>query len=93
MLAQAGVSAIDVAGAGGTSWSQVEMYRAENDTQRQLAASFADWGIPTAEAIQNVVQGRSRFDHHCIRRVAQRGGYCQVSCFGSITWEEWQVHF
>jgi isopentenyl-diphosphate delta-isomerase len=56
LLAQAGVSAIDVAGAGGTSWSQVEMYRAEDDTRRQLAAVFSDWGIPTAEVIQNVTQ-------------------------------------
>ena len=55
LLAQAGVSAIDVAGAGGTSWSQVEMYRAENDTQRELAASFADWGIPTVDTIQNTL--------------------------------------
>jgi isopentenyl-diphosphate Delta-isomerase len=56
LLAQAGVTAIDVAGAGGTSWSQVEMYRAEKDTQRKLAAAFSDWGIPTVEAIQNVIQ-------------------------------------
>jgi len=54
MLAEAGVSAIDVAGAGGTSWSQVEMHRAENESQRRLAAAFVDWGIPTAEAILNV---------------------------------------
>ncbi len=54
LLAQAGIKAIDVAGAGGTSWSQVEMYRAGDDTQRQLAASFANWGIPTAEVIQSV---------------------------------------
>jgi isopentenyl-diphosphate delta-isomerase len=56
LLANAGISAIDVAGAGGTSWSQVEMYRAENDTLHHLAASFSDWGIPTAEAIQNVTE-------------------------------------
>ena len=55
-LAEAGVAAIDVAGAGGTSWSQVEMYRAKTENQRRLAAAFVDWGIPTAEAILNVRQ-------------------------------------
>jgi isopentenyl-diphosphate delta-isomerase len=53
-LAQAGVAAIDVAGAGGTSWSQVELYRAQNESQKRLAAAFVDWGIPTSEAILNV---------------------------------------
>ncbi len=53
-LASAGVAAIDVAGAGGTSWSQVEMHRAKTETQKRVAAAFSDWGIPTADAIQNV---------------------------------------
>jgi isopentenyl-diphosphate delta-isomerase len=55
-LIEAGVAAIDVAGAGGTSWSQVEMYRAETEIQRRVAATFVDWGIPTAEAILAVKQ-------------------------------------
>ncbi|MBC8332050.1 MAG: type 2 isopentenyl-diphosphate Delta-isomerase [Anaerolineae bacterium] len=55
-LADAGIAAIDVAGAGGTSWSQVEMYRAQNKSQARLAAAFMDWGIPTAESIIQVRQ-------------------------------------
>lgn len=54
LLAQCGVSAIDVAGAGGTSWSQVEMHRAPDEFTRQLAATFVGWGIPTAHSILNV---------------------------------------
>jgi isopentenyl-diphosphate delta-isomerase len=53
-LAEAGVAAIDVAGSGGTSWTQVEMHRAETRDQALLAAAFIDWGIPTAQAIINV---------------------------------------
>jgi isopentenyl-diphosphate delta-isomerase len=56
LLASAGVAAIDVAGAGGTSWSQVEMHRAPTEYLRQLAAAFVGWGIPTADSILNVRQ-------------------------------------
>ncbi len=58
-LIEAGVSAIDVAGAGGTSWSQVEMYRAPTERLRRLAAAFGDWGIPTAESLLAVHQVRA----------------------------------
>jgi isopentenyl-diphosphate delta-isomerase len=53
-LAGVGVQAIDVAGAGGTSWTQVEMHRAKTDSQKRLAAAFADWGIPTSDSIIQV---------------------------------------
>ena len=56
LLMQAGVSSIDVAGAGGTSWSQVEMHRAENEHRRKLAEAFSSWGIPTVDVIKNVIE-------------------------------------
>jgi isopentenyl-diphosphate Delta-isomerase len=56
MLKDAGVSAIDVAGAGGTSWSQVEKYRIQDESLARVAAAFRDWGIPTTESIRMVRQ-------------------------------------
>lgn len=53
-LIEAGVSAIDVAGAGGTSWAKVESERAKNAHQHQLGQTFADWGLPTAECITSI---------------------------------------
>ena len=53
-LVEAGVQVIDVAGAGGTSWSQVEMHRARTTRQAVLAGRFLRWGLPTAEAIRQV---------------------------------------
>ena len=53
LLHSAGVRIVDVAGAGGTSWSEVEGQRAPSASR--LAAAFADWGIPTSEAIANVL--------------------------------------
>jgi isopentenyl-diphosphate Delta-isomerase len=59
-LSDVGVTAIDVAGAGGTSWSEVEYHRAPTEFHARIAASFADWGIPTAEAIQYAVKAAPR---------------------------------
>ena len=53
-LIEAGVTAIDTAGAGGTSWSQVEMHRTTDESQARLAGAFVRWGIPTAEVVFSV---------------------------------------
>ncbi len=53
-LIAAGVKAIDVAGAGGTSWAKVESERADNILQRRLGKTFADWGLPTAECLTSI---------------------------------------
>lgn len=56
-LANAGVAAVDVAGSGGTSWSEVEYHRAPTAFHARVAAAFADWGIPTADAVQYAKAG------------------------------------
>jgi isopentenyl-diphosphate delta-isomerase len=53
-LMEAGIAAIDVAGAGGTSWAKVESERAHDQLQRRLGKTFANWGIPTADCITSI---------------------------------------
>jgi isopentenyl-diphosphate delta-isomerase len=53
-LIDAGVQAIDVAGAGGTSWSEVERHRANDEKLAETAAAFRNWGIPTAECLREI---------------------------------------
>jgi isopentenyl-diphosphate delta-isomerase len=53
-LIGAGVAAIDVAGAGGTSWSEVERHRADTTHRARVGAAFAGWGIPTATSLSAI---------------------------------------
>lgn len=55
LLRDAGVAAIDVAGAGGTSWGRVERFLALGDAYDPRHDPFDDWGIPTAEALVGAV--------------------------------------
>lgn len=58
-LYNAGISYIDVAGAGGTSWSQVEKLRSQDPLRKAAAEAFNDWGLPTKDCIVSV---RSRLN-------------------------------
>jgi isopentenyl-diphosphate delta-isomerase len=69
-LIDVGVSIIDVAGAGGTSWAGIEIVRRRtNETKKtgsrrvkgttSSADAFWDWGIPTMEAIMSVCRLKS----------------------------------
>ena len=53
-LKEAGVSYIDVAGAGGTSWSQVEKLRSQDPLRKEAAEAFNSWGLPTKDCIVSV---------------------------------------
>ena len=53
-LIDAGVSCIDVAGAGGTSWALVEKYRNSDKNRVAISEHFHDWGIPTSDCVKEL---------------------------------------
>ena len=53
-LCDAGVAALDVAGAGGTSWSEVERHRSASAVEAEVSVAFANWGWPTVETLDTV---------------------------------------
>ncbi len=59
LLKDAGVAALDVGGAGGTSFAAVEAERAARYGKRQaqrLGQVFRDWGIPTAVSVMEAAR-------------------------------------
>ncbi|MCX5743514.1 MAG: type 2 isopentenyl-diphosphate Delta-isomerase [Proteobacteria bacterium] len=71
-LAYAGVTTVDVAGAGGTSWVAVEAVRAADGSDAQsLGNELWDWGIPTAVSV--VACARANLD--VIASGGVRSGY------------------
>jgi isopentenyl-diphosphate Delta-isomerase len=53
-LANIGVAAIDVSGAGGSSWAAVEGLRHPDQEGQNLGETFRNWGIPTAVCLRAV---------------------------------------
>ena len=52
-LSSLNISAIDIAGAGGTNWKKIEMYR--NPSLSDLSSALINWGIPTADCLKTTV--------------------------------------
>ncbi|MBI3111274.1 MAG: type 2 isopentenyl-diphosphate Delta-isomerase [Ignavibacteriales bacterium] len=73
-LVDVGVTIIDVAGAGGTSWAGVEILRrngAREKAQNDFASGFWDWGIPTVDALRQVCSLKTQ---HPLLTVLSSGG-------------------
>jgi isopentenyl-diphosphate delta-isomerase len=79
-LHSAGVSYIDVAGAGGTSWSQVEKLRSKVPLKKNAAEAFNNWGLPTKDCLNSV---RSRLPE--VPLVASGGMKTGVDAAKAIT--------
>jgi isopentenyl-diphosphate Delta-isomerase len=77
-LLAVGVQVIDVAGAGGTSWSRVENERNRTDEQQTYRADafqlFEEWGNPTADCIVDVERLRGNFRFEMIASGGIRSG-------------------
>lgn len=72
-LVDSGIRCIDVAGAGGTSWTKVESYRTSDALAGGVAAALSDWGMPTAACI---IGARAVADHDTL--IVGSGGVTTV---------------
>ncbi|MES2615342.1 MAG: type 2 isopentenyl-diphosphate Delta-isomerase [Bdellovibrionota bacterium] len=71
LLVDAGVSAVDVGGKGGTSWSAIEGMRSQAEGSR-IGELFRNWGYSTDESLLQCVQRQAQ-NHHKIELVATGG--------------------
>lgn len=81
-LANAGVQAIDVAGAGGISWQKVEEFRYINrfGIEDRFSPSALDellnWGIPTSECLTGIALLKERHPEYRQISIIASGGIC-----------------
>lgn len=88
-LIDAGIAAIDVAGAGGTSWALVEGRRAKDPQRERIAEAFGGWGYPTTRAtaairaalpqVPLVSSGGIRSGVDCAKAIALGANVCGVA--------------
>jgi isopentenyl-diphosphate delta-isomerase len=78
LLSQAGVAAIDVAGAGGTNWALIEGHRAPS--AQAVAAAFANWGVSTARALLNARDAASADGLQLVGSGGLRDGVDAAKC-------------
>lgn len=62
-LLNTGVSIIDIAGAGGTSWAKVENKRKPHP---ETDSAFDDWGMPTVQCLNEIVPLKAEYDFEII---------------------------
>jgi isopentenyl-diphosphate delta-isomerase len=58
ILCAHGITFIDVAGQGGTSWSRIEHHRRSSTIDDDLGLLFQDWGTPTPSLLQQLAPMR-----------------------------------
>lgn len=88
-LVDVGVAAIDIAGAGGTSWALVEGRRADDTARERIAETFGAWGYATAHAtrairaalpdIALVASGGIRSGVDCAKALALGANLCGIA--------------
>jgi isopentenyl-diphosphate delta-isomerase len=71
-LMELGISWIDLAGTGGTSWAMIETLRAGDTKQAMVGSVFADFGISAAETL------------HAISRKPEKYSSCRFIASGGI---------
>lgn len=81
-LLDVGVTAIDVAGAGGTSWAKVENQRSGHPSPN---AGFDEWGIPTVTCLKQLkeLQWNSRFDLIASGGIRSAHDMAKALCLGA----------